>query len=70
ASVGGVQRARRIPLWPLVVGVILLAGSVVVLTIFERGALPLSVGINGMTLGLFGVVLVTVWIAPRGARML
>ncbi|PRC62647.1 hypothetical protein C6A85_01965, partial [Mycobacterium sp. ITM-2017-0098] len=35
-----------------------------------RGALPLSVGINGMTLGLFGVVLVTVWIAPRGARML
>ncbi|PRC62354.1 hypothetical protein C6A85_03530, partial [Mycobacterium sp. ITM-2017-0098] len=27
ASVGGVQRARRIPLWPLVVGVILLAGS-------------------------------------------
>lgn len=70
ASAGGVQRARRIPLWPLVVGVVLLAGSVVVLTIFERGALPLNVGINGMTLGLCGVVLVTVWIAPRGARLL
>ena len=29
ASVGGVQRARTIPMWPLVVGVGLLAGSVV-----------------------------------------
>jgi putative ABC transport system permease protein len=70
ASVGGVQRARTIPMWPLVVGVALLAGSVVVLKVFERGSLPLGVGINGMTLGLCGVVLVTVWIAPRCALLL
>ena len=70
ASVGGVQRARKIPMWPLVVGAVLLAGAVVVLKIFERGSLPLNVGINGMTVGLCGVVLVTVWIAPRGAGLL
>lgn len=70
ASVGGVQRARKIPTWPLVVGVGLLAGAVVVLKIFERGSLPQSVGINGMTMALCGVVLVTVWIAPRGAGLL
>jgi putative ABC transport system permease protein len=70
ASAGGVQRARTIPLWPLVVGAGLLAGAVVVLKIFERGPLPLSAGINGMTVGLCGVVLVTVWIAPRGAGLL
>ena len=57
-------------MWPLVVGVGMLAGAVVVLKIFERGSLPLSVGINGMTVGLCGVVLVTVWIAPRGAALL
>jgi len=33
----------------------------------ERGSLPLSMGINGMTVGLCGVVLVAVWIAPRAA---
>jgi putative ABC transport system permease protein len=70
ASAGGVQRARTIPLWPLVAGIGLLAGAVVVLKIFERGALPLNAGINGMTVGLCGVVLVTVWIAPRGAGQL
>ena len=70
ASAGGVQRARKIPLWPLLVGAVLLAGAVVVLKIFERGSLPLDIGINGMTVGLFGVVLVTVWIAPRGAGLL
>ena len=70
ASVGGVQRARKIPMWPLVVGVGLLAIAVVVLKIFERGSLPLSVGINGLTVALCGVVLVTVWIAPRGAELL
>ena len=48
----------------------LLAGAVVVLKIFERGSLPLNMGINGMTVGLCGVVLVTVWIAPRGAGLL
>jgi putative ABC transport system permease protein len=67
ASAGGVQRARSIPMWPLVVGAGMLAGAVVMLKIFERGSLPLNVGINGMTVGLFGVALVTVWIAPRGA---
>jgi putative ABC transport system permease protein len=70
ASVGGVQRARTIPMWPLVAGVGLLAGAVVVLKIFERGSLPLNAGINGMTVGLCGLVLVTAWIAPRGAERL
>ena len=67
ASAGGVQRARKIPNWPLVVGVGMLAGAVVVSKIFERGSLPLNAGIGGMTVGLCGVVLVTVWIAPRCA---
>ncbi|HET7667411.1 MAG TPA: FtsX-like permease family protein [Mycobacterium sp.] len=70
ASVGGVQRARKVPLWPLIIGIGMLAAAVAVLKIFERGSLPLSVGINGMTVGLCGVVLVTVWIAPRGAGQL
>ena len=70
ASVGGVQRARKIPVWPLFVGVVLLAGAVVAMKIFERGSLPLKVGINNLTVALCGVVLVTVWFAPRGARVL
>ncbi len=70
ASVGGVQRARTIPMWPLVVGAGALVASVVVLKIFEHGSLPLNVGIYGMTVGLCGVVLVTAWIAPRGAGLL
>lgn len=70
ASVGGVQRARTIPLWPLLAGIALLAGAVVLLQIFEHGSLPLSVGINGLTVALCGVVLVTVWIAPRAAEQL
>ena len=70
ASAGGVQRARRIPIWPLAGGAGMVAGAVVVLNIFEHGSLPLNVGINGMTLGLWGVALATVWIAPRGACVL
>jgi putative ABC transport system permease protein len=70
ASAGGVQSARRIPMWPLVVGVGLLVSAVVLLRIFERGWLPLEVGINGMSVGLLGISLVTVWIAPRGAVQL
>jgi putative ABC transport system permease protein len=69
ASAGGVQRARTIPMWPLIVGAGLLAAAVVLLKIFERGSLPLSMGINGLTVGLCGVVLVTVWIAPRAAGL-
>jgi putative ABC transport system permease protein len=69
ASVGGVQRARAIPMWPLVVGAGALAAAPVVLKIFEHGSLPLNVGIYGMTVGLCGVVLVTAWIAPRGAGL-
>lgn len=65
ASAGGIQRVRTIPLWPLVVGVLLMAGSVVVMSIFESGSLPLQAGVNGMTLGLCGLVLATVWLAPR-----
>ncbi len=67
ASVGGVQRARKIPTWPLIVGVALLAIAVVAMKIFERGSLPLEVGINNLTVALFGIVFATVWIAPRGA---
>jgi len=70
ASAGGVQGARRIPLWPLIFGVGMLVTAVVLLRIFEHGWLPLEVGINGMSLGLLGVALVTVWIAPRGAVQL
>jgi len=70
ASAGGVQRARRIPMWPLIAGTGLLAGCVVVLKIFERGSLPLEIGTNAMPVGLLGVVLITMWIAPRGAELL
>jgi len=70
ASVGGMQRARTIPMWPLAAGAAMLVAAVVVLKIFERGSLPLNVGIYGMTVGLGGVVLVTAWIAPRGAGLL
>jgi putative ABC transport system permease protein len=70
ACVGGVQRVRRIPMWPLVAGVTMLVCAVVVLKIFERGSLPLDVGINGMSVGQSGVALVTLWIAPRGAVLL
>ena len=69
ASAGGVQRARGIPLWPLVAGAVLLAAAVVMLKIFERGSLPLEMGIYGMTVAMFGIASVTVWIAPRGAGL-
>ncbi|KUI36622.1 ABC transporter permease [Mycobacterium sp. GA-2829] len=69
ASAGGVQRIRTIPTWPLVLGTALVACSVIVLRIFRRGSLPLQVGINGMTIGLCGLVLATVWLAPRVARV-
>lgn len=69
ASVGGVQRARRIPTWPLLAGIAALAGAVILLKVFEHGSLPLDAGINGMALGLVGVVLVTAWAAPRGAAL-
>lgn len=48
----------------------MLAAAVVLLKIFEHGSLPLNVGINGMTLGLWGVAWATVWLAPRGAVLL
>ncbi len=67
ASAGGVQRVRTIPVWPLPAGIIIAAGALVLLKVFERGSLPLNVGINGMTAGLYGVILVTIWFAPRGA---
>ena len=65
ATVAGIPRSRTTPLWTLVVGLAMLAGAVVLLRIFEHGSLPLEMGINGMSLGLCGVVLVTVWLAPR-----
>jgi putative ABC transport system permease protein len=69
ASAGGIQRARRIPAWPLITGVGALVGAVVVAKIFEHGSLPLNAGINGLAVGLCGVVLLTAWIAPRGAGL-
>ena len=47
----------------------MLAAAVVVLKIFERGSLPLEMGIYGMTVAMFGIAAVTVWIAPRGAGL-
>lgn len=70
ASAGGVQRARTIPIWPLLAGTAILVGAVVVMMIFEHGSLPLNVGINAMSLWQFGVALMTVWLAPRGAGLL
>ncbi|MEB3021191.1 ABC transporter permease [[Mycobacterium] crassicus] len=70
ASAGGVQRARTIPIWPLLAGTAILAGAVVVMMIFEHGSLPLNVGINAMSLWQLGVALMTVWLAPRGAGLL
>ena len=67
AGAGGMQRVRTIPVWPLVIGAAMLAASHVVLRIFERGSLPLNVGINSIALGLYGVAFVALWIAPRGA---
>ncbi|AFM19239.1 ABC-type transport system, involved in lipoprotein release, permease component [Mycolicibacterium chubuense NBB4] len=69
ASAGGAQRARTIPLWSLIAGAGALAVAVVVSRIFEHGSLPLNVGIYAMTVGLCGVVLVTAWLAPRGAGL-
>ena len=48
ASAGGVQRARTIPMWPLVAGAGMLAAAVVVSKIFEHGSLPLDMGIYAM----------------------
>lgn len=67
ASAGGIQRARRLPLWPAALGIAVIGAAVIVLKNFEHGALPLNVGIDGLTLGLFGVVLLTVCVAPRAA---
>ena len=69
ASLSGVQRARTIPAWSLIAGTGALVVAVVVSRIFESGSLPLNVGIYAMTVGLLGVVLVTAWIAPRGAGL-
>lgn len=70
ASVGGVQRARTIPIWPLIAGTALLSGAVVVARIFQHGSLPLKMGINAIAAGLFGVALVTAWVAPRAGEKL
>ncbi|OBF21703.1 ABC transporter permease [Mycobacterium sp. ACS4331] len=67
ASAGGVQRARTIPAWVVVGGIVCLACGFAVLKVFESGRWPLKVGVNGMTVGLLGVVMVTIWAAPRAA---
>lgn len=70
ATVGGVQRARGVPLWTLLVGAAILVGAAAATKMFERGSLPFGIGIYGMSAALFGVALVTMWIAPRAARPL
>ena len=71
ASVGGVQRARKIPVWPLFVGVVLLAGAVVVIEDFRARVAAAEDGHQrNLTVAMCGVALVTVWFAPRGAGVL
>ncbi len=70
ASIGGAQRTRGVPTWSLGLGVVLLVASVVASKIFEGGSLPLSVGVNTLTVALIGVVLVAVWAAPRAVARL
>ena len=70
ASAGGVQRARAIPMWPLIAGVGMLAAAVVVSKIFGRGSLPLDVGVYTMSLWQFGVAFVTAWVAPCAAGVI
>lgn len=64
ASAGGVQHARTIPTWSLLVGVATMVGAYVLCTLVARGSLPISVGIGAMTMGMFGVGLAAVWGAP------
>ena len=70
ASAGGVQRARTVPLWPLIAGVAALVTAVVVSRMFHRGVLPLNVGIYALSAGQVAVALTTVWLAPRAAAPL
>jgi putative ABC transport system permease protein len=69
ASAGGVQHARRIPTWSLLAGVATMAGAYVLCKMVAHGSLPIAVGINAMTLGMFGVGLVAIWSAPRVAGL-
>ena len=70
ASVGGVQRARTIPMWPLFAGAGMLAAAIVVSKIFEHGSLPLDIGIYAISLWQLGLALVTAWVAPRAAGVI
>lgn len=70
ASFGGVQHIRTISWWPLGIGLALLIGSVVLLTVFRQGSLTLDAGSDGTTVGLLGVAFATVSIAPRAAALL
>lgn len=64
AGAGGVQHARRVPTAVLFCGVPMIAVAFVLCVIVARGSLPIDAGTNGMTLGMFGAGLVTVWCAP------
>lgn len=68
ASVAGIQTTRKVPLWPLPTGITMIAGAVAALHIFQHGSLPFNVGIDGLSAGLLGVALMTVWLSPRGAE--
>ncbi len=69
AGAGGVQHARRISTWALPCGAAMMVGAFVLCRMVARGSLPMDVGTNGMTLGMFGLGLVAVWSAPRVAGL-
>ena len=69
ASAGGVQHARRIPTWSLLAGAATMAGAYALCKMVARGSLPMAMGVNAMTLWMFGVGLVAIWSAPRVAEL-
>ena len=64
-----VQRGRRIPTWPLVAGAAVLSLPSSYLG-FSSAVAAAAVGIDGLTVALFGMALVTVSLVPRIAAPL
>jgi putative ABC transport system permease protein len=69
SSAGGIQHARRISTWILPCAAAMMAGALVLCKLVAGGAMPIDVGTNGMTMGMFGLGLVAVWSAPRFAGL-
>lgn len=70
SAFGVVRHARRVSLWPLVIGVIAIIGAVVLLREFNAGRLPLTVGSSALFLGLFGLMAFMVWVSAPAAGLL